>query len=432
MVPVGTADLFLSPITQLMRAPDITPIRAIRSCLIRGTLLLAVAIAAISARNGFTRPALHVSVPDSIRGVYANARVTSTPAAFSAFVHAIRGTTINTIVIDAKDDRGVVYQSNLRLARALTRHTHVVRLDSLIATAHSRGLYVIVRIVTFKDPVLSRHNLAWSLQTPAGKPWRDRSGTTWVDPWNREVWRYNIDIAEEVSRFGADAIQFDYVRFPEPFRNLPRQVSQASRGSRAEAIQQFLTMAGVRLKGLQVQVAADVFGYVMHAHGDLGIGQQWESLLAVADQVSPMIYPSHYSAPRGGPHPNRCPYAATRHTVSLGIGRAKLARSPTRQTARIVPWLQAFQAPWIDRQFRYGPRAVSAQIQAVRDAGLRDWILWNASSDYDPFLPALGRGGAAFRGADVAGCSAAFRWEASPRSTHRLPGRPRSASPFDA
>jgi hypothetical protein len=382
-------------------------------------------------RGPATRVPKHVAVPDSVRGVYVNARATSTPASFSVFLDGIKGTTINSVVIDAKDDGGVLYRSGVHLARVVTRHKALSSLDTIISLAHRRDLHVIARIVTFKDPALSRLKPEWSLITHTGNAWKDRSGTTWLDPWNRDVWRYNIDLAVEVARAGADAIQFDYVRFPEPFLDLPQQVSRASRGSRAEAVPQFFEAAKERLDGLQVPVAADVFGYVMHAGDDLGIGQHWESMLAATDQVSPMIYPSHYSAAPNSPHPNACPYAATRWTIAHGIARAKRNASKSKPNGRIVPWLQAFQAPWIDRTYKYGPRAVRAQIQAVHDAGLRDWILWNASSKYEPFLPALRRGQEIPVDADVAGCSTAYRWDATPSPRTQAHTRKRSASPFD-
>jgi len=50
---------------------------------------------------------------------------------------------------------------------------------------------------------------------PAGELWRDREHLAWVDPFRKEVWNYNIQIAEEAAKLGFDEIQFDYVRFPD-------------------------------------------------------------------------------------------------------------------------------------------------------------------------------------------------------------------------
>ena len=54
--------------------------------------------------------------------------------------------------------------------------------------------------------------------------------------------------------------------------------------------------------------------------------------------------------------------------------------------ATIRPYLQAFTI----YRVRYGAEEVRAQIQAVEDAGLTDWVLWNARGVYPPdaFRPA--------------------------------------------
>jgi hypothetical protein len=59
----------------------------------------------------------------------------------------------------------------------------------------------------------------------------DKAGNTWVSPWEEAVWDYNLDIAEEVARAGFNEIQFDYVRFAEPYRSLPPQVHPKARGA---------------------------------------------------------------------------------------------------------------------------------------------------------------------------------------------------------
>nr|MDQ3389314.1 putative glycoside hydrolase [Gemmatimonadota bacterium] len=50
--------------------------------------------------------------------------------------------------------------------------------------------------------------------------------------------------------------------------------------------------------------------------------------------------------------------------------------------ARIIPWIQAFTAGWVDRSYRYGPEQARAQMRAVYALGLEDWILWNGASKY--------------------------------------------------
>ncbi len=38
-----------------------------------------------------------------------------------------------------------------------------------------------------------------------------------MNPFMKEVWDHNVDIAIEAAKMGFQEIQFDYVRFPEGF-----------------------------------------------------------------------------------------------------------------------------------------------------------------------------------------------------------------------
>ena len=51
--------------------------------------------------------------------------------------------------------------------------------------------------------------------------------------------------------------------------------------------------------------------------------------------------------------------------------------------AIVRPWLQGFTASWLKSFKRYGAAEIRQQIQAVYDAGYDEWIIWNASNEYD-------------------------------------------------
>lgn len=44
-------------------------------------------------------------------------------------------------------------------------------------------------------------------------------GEAFVNPFIKDVWEYNLEIAKEAAKMGFQEIQFDYVRFPEGFEN---------------------------------------------------------------------------------------------------------------------------------------------------------------------------------------------------------------------
>ncbi len=333
--------------------------------------------------------------PPQIRGIYLNAYAAGSARRRAALLALADSTELNAFVVDVKDEKGIHYRSRLELPTTLAQpgEQTIRDLTAFVDTLHAHGIHAIARIVVFKDPILSKARPAWSVRTPAGELWVDKAGNTWVSAWEPEVWDYNLAIAEEVAQAGFDEIQFDYIRFPEPYASLPEQVHPKAAGTRTEAIVAFLERARARLHPLGAIVAADVFGLSPNDGRDVNIGQQWEDLLAAADHVLPMVYPSHYLPTHlpGVRTPNRMPYETVFKSVGAGMVRAGRLAETGVATARVVPWLQAFDAPWVDRDYSYGPEQAEAQIDALYAVGVDDWIFWHPGSRYEHLSAAFER-----------------------------------------
>jgi hypothetical protein len=325
--------------------------------------------------------------PRQIRGLYLTAYTAGSATRRPELLALAAASEINTFVVDVKTEQGVHFQSEVPLAREFMRPGHVPirNLAGLVSEIREQGIHTIARIVVFKDPLLARARPEWAIRRPDGGVWVDRAGETWVSPWDRRVWEYNLALAEEAARAGFDEIQFDYIRFPEAYASLPRQVHPQENGDRTDAIATFLEEAIRVLRPLDAIVTADVFGMSMNEAGDVGIGQQWERLAVVTDHILPMVYPSHYFPTHlpGVSRPNRMPYETIVTAVGMGVIRHDRLEAAGARPARIIPWLQAFDAPWIDRDFPYRAEQVRAQIEAVYDVGLEDWILWDPGVRYE-------------------------------------------------
>jgi hypothetical protein len=294
-------------------------------------------------------------------------------------------TEINALVIDIKDEFGLNFNSSDPLLRR-NAGTQVKsqNLKSLVDSIRAHGILPIARIVVFKDSVAARNNPGHTIRQPDGSPWRDKQGLTWVNPYANEVWEYNLRVGDEAIRMGFGEIQFDYIRFPEPYRSLPKQVFPGQAGrSKPQVLAEFLATARARYAKVGVRTTADVFGLVTTVPGALEIGQEWEPLARATDVMLPMVYPSHY--PRGAfniARPNAQPY----EIIHAAISRARERNEKIGITGEHVrPWLQAFSigAP------KYGPKEIEEQKRAVYDAGYDGWVMWEPGSRYDVFLPAL-------------------------------------------
>jgi hypothetical protein len=361
-----------------------------------GDPLLVDSAGVVAASNvrALTPSEVSARAPAQIRGIYLNAYAAG-GSRINGLLELAANSEINTFVIDVKDERGIRYRSEVALAMELAQPGEVTirDLSALATRLREAGIWSMARIVLFKDPILSKARPQWSIRKPDGSVWVDREGNTWVSAWDPEVWDYNLDIAEEVARAGFDEIQFDYVRFPEAYRSLPEQVHPKAKGTRSDAIALFLEEARRRLHPLGVVVAADVFGLSPNDPRDVAIGQNWETVLARADHVLPMVYPSHYFPThlRGVSRPNRMPYETVFTSLGLGMIRWERLREAGVKPGRVIPWLQAFNAPWVDRDFPYGPEQAEAQMRAVYDVGLEDWVFWHPGSRYDQIAAAFAR-----------------------------------------
>lgn len=285
-----------------------------------------------------------------------------------------------------KDEFGLNYKTeNAEFAKNAGGATKVGNLKALLDTLKAHKILPIARIVVFKDSVTARVHPEWTIRKSDGSVWRDKKGLAWVNPYHHELWDYNIGVAEELVKQGFGEVQFDYIRFPEPYPSLPTQVFPDSKGqSKPDALAAYLKEARARLNKLGVRSTADIFGLVTTVGGPLEVGQHWEKVSPQLDVVLPMVYPSHY--PRGDlgiPVPNAEPYKV----IKIAISRAheRDMKLGIKDPEHIRPWLQAFTLG----KPAYGAAEIEAQKKAVYDAGYDGWVMWNPGSIYDVFMPAL-------------------------------------------
>ena len=322
-----------------------------------------------------------------VRGLYVNRWASQSRKRMAQLIAMCDRTEANALVIDMKDEFGLNYLSaNPAIQRNAGASGTIRNLKALLDTLKAHHILAIARIVVFKDSVTARVNPQWTIRKQDGAIWRDHKGLAWVNPHHKELWQYNIGVAEELAKLGFGEIQFDYIRFPEPYKSLPaQQFPGADNTPKPQVIANFLKEAKARMNLLGVRVTADVFGLVTTIPGALEVAQQWETLASVTDVLLPMVYPSHY--PRGAfgaARPNAEPYLI----VHAAIKRARERNLKLGITSRtsVRPWIQAFSLG----KPPYGAAEVKEQLRAVYDAGFEGWVLWSPGSRYEPFLAALG------------------------------------------
>jgi len=292
----------------------------------------------------------------------------------------LQETELNALVIDVKGDRGMIpYKSAIPLATEVGAQRIITVKDAggLIKSLREKGVYTIARIVVFKDNLLALRRPDLAVKTQGGEIWRDRENLAWVDPFKKEVWDYNIDIAIEAAQYGFDEIQFDYVRFPDAVA--PQCSVPNTQENRVKAISGFLMEARKRLLPYNVFLSADIFGYVCWNLNDTHIGQTLEDLTSHVDYLSPMLYPSGFQYGIPG---YRIPVTHSYEIVYLSLKRAQeRTRLPS---VRFRPWLQAFRDYAFDKRY-FEDKEIRDQINAVEKFGSQGWMLWNPQNIYSKY-----------------------------------------------
>lgn len=294
--------------------------------------------------------------PLIVRGIRVSGDVAADPVRWRDLLELAENSSVNTLVFDTKDeDATVLYDTDVTFAKRLGAVEPVYDPERLIAQAKAKGLYTITRVVTFEDSI-----------------WADgdadaRLNGSWVNAANPENWRYPIDLAVEACQLGFDEVQFDYVRFP------PDRIDQGEVGAvpqtgelRTKVIADFLATARAELLAEGCGISAAVFGIVMSSETDEQLGQTPETVSAVVDAVSPMLYPSHYSPGwLGFDDPNEHPGPVIAFALDEGSSRMDSG-------AAMRPWIQGFF---------YSGEQIKAQIDEAEARGA-GWIIWNAGGNY--------------------------------------------------
>ena len=153
--------------------------------------------------------------------------------------------------------------------------------------------------------------------------------------------------------------------------------------SKSEVITEFVTYMCESLKEYGVSVSADVFGAVVMSKVDgENVGQDFNELCKHLDYICPMVYPSHYAAGTFGieyPH-IQCYDIILR---SMELAQDRLMENPRdERKAQIRPWLQDFTLAGMEPYQFYGEEQIRSQIQGTYDAGIDEWLFWNASGKY--------------------------------------------------
>ncbi len=328
---------------------------------------------------------------------------------------------LDSLVVDMKDDFGRLrFDPRDPLLKKVGKTASPMDIEAFVTEAKAQGIYLIARIVVFKDEVVYQHGggkyAVWD--KAAGAPWRgynlvkaqaEAPGATggaatgggmaapaaqaapalsreeikefWVDPYCEEVWAYNVAIANEIIARGFDEVQFDYIRFPTDGVNID-EASFRWRDpgmDKESALASFLRYAR---ENIAAPISIDIYGANGWYRSGVRTGQDVELLAKYVDVICPMFYPSHFeqsflAEPPAEERPYRIYKVGTLRNTAIA-----------RKRVVVRPYVQAFFLNVSYDRAYYSLEYVRRQALGIRDATNLGMTFWNNAGRYDdiPFL----------------------------------------------
>lgn len=329
---------------------------------------------------------------DGVKGIYMSAYGYANANLKETNINLIKNSNLNAIVVDVKDDWGtILFDFESTDPWILENTDAVLNAKETLKEFEANQIYPIARIVTFKDTNFAKKHPEHAFLRSDGSVWANDGGEHFINPFKQEVWDYTISVAIEAAKAGFREIQFDYIRFAEGFSFVEPGLTYdmgkyAGREEpidqlRVQVINDFIEYAKQKLEPYNVHIGIDIFGYTATVPEDSDIGQNFSKMAERGDVVSSMIYPSHWGAGYFGlPAPDLDPYTVVKeYIVSEMAILGALEHPPITR-----PWLQDFTASYLGGGMYqvYGPDQVKAQVQALKDVGINEFLLWNAANVY--------------------------------------------------
>jgi len=324
---------------------------------------------------------------DSLCGIYLNT-YSLTENNIQRIISRYDSLGCNALVVDFSNVIGTLFyssQNEIALENDLTIPiiSHPQKLANLL---HQHDIELIARVTIFKDTTLAHNYPEWrpvivhdSTDTLSAER---KYIEHWLNPNNPEVQQYKIDIIKEIISLGVDEIQLDYVRFPTEGHLLDADYGIPDSLTKPDVITDFISKVYKITRQKGVILSADIFGIVaLQHHEDVqNTGQDIRMIMPYLDRIHPMIYPSHfYGEFWGKAYPGKEPYYFIYRMCSV-------FKEEIEDDHKIIPYLESFSL----YHNMVDPVTISAQIQAVKDAGLKaGFLFWNSSSNYNATWKAL-------------------------------------------
>jgi len=261
------------------------------------------------------------------KGIYINQGTLENVTMLNKLIKQSKEVGINTFVVDLNKVTPN-YQKNINLIK-------------------SNGIKYVARIVVFPD---------------GGYPNQIKSTAHWATKYK---------LAETAIKFGASAIQLDYIRY---------NTKQPPSPQNAKDVKKVISWFKQKMNAHNVPLQVDIFGEVSFKESPR-IGQNIQLFADTIDAACPMVYPSHY-------HPYEKHSKQPYQIVYKSLKSLQAQFNNQKMPFKLTPFIESsnYHYKWSAYQRSL---YVLSQIRAVEDANADGWYVWSPKNHYDSLFSAL-------------------------------------------
>ena len=150
----------------------------------------------------------------ALQAGYVNYADAADPARLASRLEALQAENYEAIVFELKTEDGYLAWASSCATAYSYGTAGTMDYTETLAALKEQGIHVSARISVCADNLLAVRNWPVALRSAAGTPYADAASNFWLDPYNRTVRLYIIDLMKELADQGFDEIILDDLYHP--------------------------------------------------------------------------------------------------------------------------------------------------------------------------------------------------------------------------
>lgn len=320
----------------------------------------------------------------ALRGIFLPKSVLSDPSSLASTLSSAKQAGINLAVVELKGEDGVVgYATQVAEAQG----TPIIAQGAPDASAAAKaiaaaGMTPAAKISCFKDPVapLAIHGSSVLYSGDHTINWLDQSNQRWLNPYSTVAQQYIVDLAKEAVTLGYKQIYLDNLEFPT---NTGKAWFGDNLPSKESALTSFVQSITQQINAAGGKVSVVYPGEAAIGQGTADAGQDQALYGYASDYYTPNLCPSQF--PDGtAVGSTTVSKADLTPDATVAAAASALKQLAGDKLSKTLPYVQAYTDTALgDGNYKqYTADDINAEIKALSDAGIHNYILYAPDGKY--------------------------------------------------